>query len=153
MVYIESHERDEENPNDPDYIAAIEERDTRVYRAGVDIALVMGTSCKDVPTGWYRPEDKGWLDELPVGELEVDVSNEAIRYLNWLHLYALRTPHDLSRTTYNALVRAGLMEAEIASAIASFLSSARRAADRDADDPERSRDGDPLPAADPRDGR
>ncbi|KKN69157.1 hypothetical protein LCGC14_0443330 [marine sediment metagenome] len=152
VVRIESRDRDEENPLDPDYVAEVAERDTRVYRAGVDIALVMGTSCERVPDGWCRPEDAGWIDQLEVGDLKVDVSNDAIRYLNWLHLYALRTPQDLSRTTYNALVRAGLLEAEIAQAIASFLSSARREADRVADDSERSLDGDPVSTADPGDG-
>ena len=112
----------------------------------------MGTSCKRVPDGWCRPEDSEWIDQLEVGDLEVDVSNTAVRYLNWLHLYALRNAEDLRRTTYNALVRAGLLEAEIAAAIASFLSSARREADRVADRPERSGDGDPVQAADPGDG-
>ncbi len=152
IVRIESHDRDEENPNDPEYIDEVMERDTRVYRAGVDIALVMGTSCSSVPDGWCCPEDNGWIEELAVGGVEVDVSTPAMRYLNWLHLYALRTPEDLSRTTYNALVRAGLLEAEIAQAIASFLSSARRATDRDGEDSERDPDGDPVPSADSGDG-
>jgi hypothetical protein len=148
-VYIEDRDRHEDNPSDPDYLAAVEDRDTIVYQAGVNVALVMGTSCESVPDGHFRPEEDGWIEELDAGGIPVDTSTEARRYLNWLHLYALRTSDDLRRVTYSALVRAGLLEAEIAAAVASFLSVARQRPDHGSGPPGPGDDGDSISTDDP----
>lgn len=149
MVYISDKGREEENPNDPVYLASVDERESIVYQAGVNVALVMGTACKSVPEGFVGPDCNEWVEQLEAAELIVDVSTPARRYLNWLHLYALRNAEDLRRTTYNALVRAGLMEAEVAAAAASFLSAARRTADRGRDAEGPGEDGDLVPPDDP----
>ena len=151
-VHIESTDRDEANPNDPDYLDEVEDREIVVYQAGVNVALIMGTTCESVPDGYFGPDDIGWVDELTAADIPVDVSTEALRYLNWLHLYALRNAEDLKRVTYNALVRAGLLEAEIAAAIASFLSSARRSADNGGGPEGAGEDGDSVPPPDSGDG-
>lgn len=95
-VYIEDKERNEENPNDPDYLQAVQ--DTKNERGSVlmDIYFVMGSELYEIPTNGVEPPDSiAWsdvllnvLNKVKDGILNIPESGR-LRYLCWLKYYAL----------------------------------------------------------------
>jgi hypothetical protein len=63
VVYIEEKEREEENPNDPRYMAAVEEVHTERADAMFDALVMFGV---ELPDG--LPEDDTWLRKLKLLE-------------------------------------------------------------------------------------
>lgn len=63
--------REEENPNDPAYLAACAEAERRREAAGMDALILFGVELVDGP-----PQDDGWLRKLQFlakrGELDLD---------------------------------------------------------------------------------
>lgn len=59
MVYIESKGREEENPNDPNYLKALTNAEIRRSQASMDAMLMFGTELID-----GMPEDDSWIDRL-----------------------------------------------------------------------------------------
>lgn len=59
VVYIEAKDREEENPNDPRYIDAVEEVNRKRGDAILDALLIFGVELLD-----GLPEDKVWLKQL-----------------------------------------------------------------------------------------
>jgi hypothetical protein len=58
-VWIEAKEREEENPNDPRYIAAIEETNSKRAEAVFDALCIFGVELVD-----GLPEDDSWIKQL-----------------------------------------------------------------------------------------
>jgi len=59
VVWIEEKEREEENPNDPRYVEAVEEVQRRRAEAIFDALCIFGVELVD-----GLPEDAGWLKKL-----------------------------------------------------------------------------------------
>jgi hypothetical protein len=59
VVYIEAKDREEENPNDPTYIAAVEEASLKRSDAMFDALVTFGVDLVD-----GLPEDSTWLKKL-----------------------------------------------------------------------------------------
>lgn len=153
MIDVPDHEaggtRLEENPNDPDYQAALEARDQLVIGAFNRVAYTLGTACEDVPRGMYRPEEDGWLDELdaigarpPASE----IATVAGRYHTWLTVYAMTTDVDQTRVTTAVLLRGGLSDIEVIAAMERFRGNAKRRADQRLAAAAGGRHGDPVRA-------
>lgn len=138
-------------PDDPDYQAALEAYDTEVLGAALRVMKRLGTRCKSVPAGMYRPEEDGWVEELDAAGIVPDLSTEAKRYGEWLDLYA-SNPDDNRRLSMATLLANGITEPEVADAVARFQSRAVGGADNGVPDEGGDRDGDNDRAADPGDG-
>lgn len=59
VVYIEAKDREEENPNDPRYVAAIEEANAKRGIATLDALVTFGVELVE-----GLPEDESWLKNL-----------------------------------------------------------------------------------------
>lgn len=150
VIHNEDKGRAEENPSDPDYLAAREQWEGEAYLAGAQVALLMGTECISVPDGYHRPEDDGWLSYLRiVGMLdEVNPDDPVDRYWAWINYYALRTNDDLSLAVYAPLYAMNVSEEEVALAVAAFRRSKERRPDRGGFGLAQDGDRDSVPVAD-----
>jgi hypothetical protein len=135
VFHNEDKDRDEENPNDPDYQRAMQEYQIATYSAGANIAMLMGTEFKSAPPGEYGPDDDEWVSFLRMtssGLLdEIDLNDKAQRYFAWLNYWALRTNDDTSLCVMAPMLAASVSEEEVALAVSSFRSDKRRQTDRD----------------------
>ena len=130
-VHLEEKGREEENPNDPDYIAALEEYGQKTFDAGANVMLAMGVSVLEVPDGMSKPEDEDWVELLEAAGFEPDVHTEAARRLSWLSYYAITSEHDVIKIVLGVSRLTGVGEQEVAAAMEGFRGRAVRPADSD----------------------
>lgn len=128
---------EEENPSDPAYQRQLSDWHYRGNMAINRLFWGMGTELVSVPEGMFRPEDQGWIDyvkraETYTGEeVPVDVSNDEMRWVSWLSLYAIDNDTDLYLAGSIPQNLAGINEKEVADAVAAFRSVQERRADSD----------------------
>lgn len=134
----EARDRDEPNPNHPDYLAAIRLYDEQLVLAAWRAAAILGTSIESLPDGFPGPFDDAWIDELEAGLPEgqdLDVQREMdtprqknARYYDWLRLYAFGNEEDAFVVSAVSTSTVSLTEEEVAAYVESFRSAqARRA--------------------------
>lgn len=122
-TWIEDKQRDEQNPNDPDYLDALEQAHTARLNAVFTMLQVMGTAFESAPDEMCGPDDDAWIELLEAAGLSVDREwNKAQRYRHWLEEYALDHPSDRSKISALHFAYSGINEGEVAKAIA-FLGS------------------------------
>lgn len=130
MVMVEDKGREEENPQHPDYLRAMEEYEEATGLAAMNVLLLMGTAVESIPEGLSRPEDDDWVENLEFLEIEVDRDNPKARYLAWLRYSALTSDQDLAACVGIAREFAGVKEEDVASGIDSFRGRKARPANR-----------------------
>lgn len=140
-VLMEDKGREEENPNDPDYLLAVAEHKAAVALVANNVILILGTEIGHVPDGMARPEEDGWLDEMQVLGIEFDTESRSARKLAWLKFYAIRTDEDTVKALMGPMRSAGVSEVDVASAIDSFRSDEARPASDGSDGPQDGGDG------------
>ncbi len=118
-VYIETKDRSEQNPNDPDYIEAMEAYDIRLTESLIDMILTLGTEVDKLPEGFPKHTDKGWSDKLELAGLDIPEEDHP-RYLAWIKLCAARTLDDLQALILACARSAGVTEEDAAEAAGSF---------------------------------
>lgn len=148
VIYREDKGREEENPEHPDYLEALNNWSERQNEVSLNVMLSVGTSIIDVPDGVWGPDDGEWIDALEAAGIEVKRGSEAARYLSWLRFYALEEIKDLVRVSTVVAQLTGVREEDVAEATESFPGREERSGDPDPA-PARpdSEDRDPLPAA------
>lgn len=134
IVHIEEKGRDEENPNDPDYMRKRAQWGLDVANAGLNVALVLGTEVEYLPEGIIPCDSDQWIDDLRaanelVGHDIVIHTEGKGRYLDWLRQYAIATETDYFRLTRILTTGVLLSEEEVTRAAESFRSSLARATD------------------------
>ncbi len=117
--------REEDNPDDPAYLAAMMQFNACVIEAVTNVAFVMGTEIETLPPGTCGPEGKDWLEALDVLGVEVDERPRG-RYLAWLRYYAVTSQGDVLRILTASRTNLGLTEGEVGLAANSFPSRAAR---------------------------
>lgn len=123
VVWIADKERDEPNPNDPDYLAAMTRYlQDQTYRVA-DVSMALGTAVESVPEFMERPESDGWIEPLEAVGLVIDRDNRHKRYLAWLRLYAVTSNADLTRVMRGVTMLAGVTEEEVQRAVRAFRGS------------------------------
>lgn len=134
-VFIEEKGRDEENPNDPEYIRLLIELDEHQALAINDLFLAAGTEVLSVPEGYFKSEDDGWIASVEFAqnitgkELHIDRDNPIKRYLHWLRFYALETGGDIALATRLPMELGGIREGEVEEVMESFRSLPQRGTD------------------------
>jgi hypothetical protein len=128
-VWIESRQRDEENPDDPEYLAALEGLHTVRLLADQKARLALGTELISIPEGIEGPDGDGWIDGLRAVGVEPRIDTKALRYIEWLQLYAMVEHIDQAVVQAACFAATGILEPEVLEAINSFRSSAPRRAD------------------------
>lgn len=154
IVHLEESNRDEPNPNDPDYLRMLIEWQLNQASAAQTVALLLGTEIISVPEGWCRPEEQGWIDELRavyaitgLEGIELHEEPPMARYLDWLRLYAMTTEIDTYIMTRILTLGVLLTEEEVAQHAASFRRDHARITDSRDTTPAEPADGDSLPTA------
>ena len=89
VIYIEDKGRAEENPNDPDYIAAVTEANYQRSMATITASLTLGTEIESLPEGMAGPQDNEWIEIVEALGIEVPKDNKRLRYAAWLKYIAL----------------------------------------------------------------
>lgn len=86
VVYIESKGREEENPDDPDYLAAKQAHQARVAKAMSDAVIVLGTELESLPAGFPGPGDPTWNAQMRA--LGRRFEGQQDQYLAWVKYQA-----------------------------------------------------------------
>ncbi len=136
MSMIKEKGREEENPNDPAYLAALEEYEEVSALAGLNVLVLLGTTLETVPEGLQGPDDEGWVGDLQyVGVLPADFDDgdKRARYLAWVRYYAVANIEDHVKLMIGPMAKAGVSEEDVAKAIDSFPSRATRRANNKRD--------------------
>lgn len=122
-VYVADKEREEENPNDPAYLAAVRQREIDSAFAVTDAALLLGLEVVSVPEGFPGPDDPAWLEERELLGLSSGDTASA-RRLDWLKYKAAPDDADFKAVMLAVGRRAGTPEADVTAAIKSTGRSA-----------------------------
>lgn len=134
-VFIEEKGREEDNPNDPDYIAQVNQLAEEQDLAINDLLLGIGTSIKYIPDGYFRPEDEDWITQVEFSaglsgkNLRIEREDKIKRYLHWLRFYALETGADIALAQGMPVQLAGIREGEVEEVIDSFRGIPERGTD------------------------
>ncbi len=125
---------EEENPGDPEYVAALEAYQLQRNVTAANTLLLVGTAMKEIPEGLYGPEEVGlWFDQELMAHLGIEANTETNydRYLAWLELYAMAKQGDIL-AVFSILNRiAGIGEEDVQAAVAGFRGRTARRADSD----------------------
>lgn len=123
-------DRDEPNPNDPDYLKALELYQAEQLFRVTEVIMLLGTQVKELPDGFPGPERVDWIEPLLVlGVVEqdtIDHANKWARYLMWLRFYACQTQSDVAHVIGRVIAVSGVTEVEVQRAAAAFLRTTRR---------------------------
>lgn len=146
-VYIEEKGRDEENPNDPQYLRDCQRLSEEQNQAINDLLMGMGTEVVSVPKGYYRPEDDAWISQVEFAmnvtgrRLKVERDDAIKRYLCWLRFYALENGSDIAIVSNLPLHLSGIREEEVAAVMDSFRGLSERGTDPGSSSEESSENG------------
>ena len=119
VVFIEEKQREEENPNDPDYLRKMREATEKRNKVSLDTMILFGVDLVD-----DVPEDGRWVEKLrymeKLGNLNIedyDLSIPIEREFLYKRYIAVA-----SDDIIEILKRSGISEADIAQAMKSFQS-------------------------------
>lgn len=147
-IYLEDKGREENNPNDPAYLKALEERIELQTLAQVNVAVLYGTAIERVPEGFPGPDDRAWWGSLVEDGFltEDDVGTERRRYLNWVLMRAA-LGSDETLLFARVIALCGLTEGEVQEVVSSFRGRGIRGDDRSATPETSGADGDNVSPA------
>ncbi len=119
VQFIEDKGRTEENPNDPDYIAAKQQSDFDRGMLTINVYLTFGTQVVSIPDGMYMPETHDWSEDLESLGMKIAPKGRA-RYASWLKYYALNED-EVNELSLRAMRFAGVtLEVDTAAAVDTF---------------------------------
>jgi hypothetical protein len=124
MWHNPDKDRLEENPNDPDYLAAVQ---TAKFDQGMllySIFLAYGTSVLELPEGMQAFTETEWSDTLKeVTGIDVPTTGKA-RYVAWLKFYMLEDNEINDVITYSMRLSGAVKEEDVKEAVDTFRSDA-----------------------------
>lgn len=121
-VYVNRQKgRQEENPDDPDYIADKQAWQNELLFAQMDALLLKGTRVVFLPEAILPHTDDEWLEEYDILGVDID-RRERGRYLAWVKYIAAPAPNDIKLLTENIGKKTGVSEEEVAQAVDRFRS-------------------------------
>lgn len=134
VTYLEAKGRDEPNPNDPAYQEQLRQAMAKTERILNDLVIAAGCDIKHVPEEVATLESDDWLQDprIVVARslgLDFDPGDPIQRKVVWLQYYAVENWADDRLFQSMPGQVAGISEAEVMAALASFRSDAERGAD------------------------
>lgn len=137
-TFMEEKGREEENPADPNYLAALRDYRYDTGMLAVSTYFILGTRVEgELPPGVEPVTTEGWVDELKSVDPRVDIPSAGPRrYLAWLKYHAL--PDEDQNSLLQACVRysGGTLEADVTAAQASFRNQPARDTTNGVHDPD-----------------
>ena len=113
-VWIEEKGREEENPNDPDYVAAMNVWNANAGMRVLNALIVSCLKIKDINDA-YDPDGEDFKDFLFAVELE-PAEGKAARFIQWFHTYAV-VRDEFHQLTRWLMELAGVGEEDVAEAM------------------------------------
>lgn len=100
VKWNEERQRDEPNPNDPDYQDAMRKVEAEAILTMRNLAIALGTEVKSLPEGYFPPEADDWFNapamQMAVRHgLKLNTEDPIERYLAWMLYYAIEDYTDL----------------------------------------------------------
>ncbi len=137
MVFDENKARDEENPLDPDYVAA-----HNLWAAATAVRLLRalvaaGTKLESRPDDMMADDSEEFEQFMELVQIPISANSQG-RYTQWVMYVALTSPEDMNALNIELMRLAGAREEDVAEAQALFRSIEERRADNGAS-PKRSR--------------
>lgn len=118
-MYIEAKGREEENPSDPDYLAALRQWKYDVGMRGLRALIPSGTTLESVPEGLPGPEDEDYIDLM--ASMTIDPgAGRFTRYVQWVLHVACAGLDDVDDLSKALQRRIGVTEEDVAKAQAMF---------------------------------
>lgn len=111
--------REEENPNHPDYTAAVEKWQTEMSKAVIDLMIVFGTEFHSCPDSAEGPNSKKWQRRLNAAGISVP-DDEFGRYLLWVKTIAAPKNEDMELIMLEVGRLSGVVENDVQDAVGSF---------------------------------
>lgn len=87
--------REMENPDDPEYLEALQAWKMESSNATVNALIILGTELVSKPKDLPGPDDKQWLEDYAELGLPMKPESATWRYLTWVTFKAAPTSHDL----------------------------------------------------------
>lgn len=136
MFYAKDLGRDEPNPNDPAYLAALEDAQNRRAWASIKAALVLGTSIEELPPDTEGPDEVDWemVRALRKWSVQQMPSDPYSRYEAWIRYFGmLGAGNELVEFVHLVrwlFVAAGMTAEGAAQIVATFRDAEGRGSDR-----------------------
>lgn len=133
-VFVEDLGREEENPNDPNYISAVGDYQMKLTDAITDAVIVFGTSLASTPAGFPTPyaDYDEWAFPLSIiGIIVPQPRNEKdqLTYSSWVKYVAAATQEDLENLIATVSEISGVSEKAVAQAADQFRGEEERTPD------------------------
>ena len=129
VCYIEGKDREELNPNAPEYLIAMEDWEAELNAKLLDASIVLGIQVHRLPEDFPKPEDTPWAEKLK--RLDIDISDDSDdRLLAWIKFCAAPTVKDLNSLILACSRNIGVTEEDLASSAELFRNRKERRAGR-----------------------
>ncbi|GAF79299.1 unnamed protein product [marine sediment metagenome] len=114
--------KEEENPNDPNYLDATEKYLLNLADASNNVVLLRGTEIVGIPDDVPGPDSKQWKEEMTVLEMSM-IDNKRARYLAWVKGIAAPLESDINGLFTEIGRLTGVSEEDVAQAAERFRST------------------------------
>ena len=123
VVYDKEKERSIENPQSPEYLKAMQKFQEEQGFAMLDACIALGTELHDMGDSGLSPiEQTDWIDELEAAGLTFATDRPRIRYTMWIKAVVATREEDLLTIVRDGLLRSGVTQEDVSSALSSFRS-------------------------------
>lgn len=119
VVFIDSKQRQEENPADPDYIDALAQHQAEMGMRLLDVIVATGTALKTLPDGLMGPDDPDLLPTIEFMGIAVPRGKLAT-YAKWVTYFAAPSSEDWGLLMNALLEKTGTKEEDVAAALSTF---------------------------------
>lgn len=118
-VWDSEKERSIPNPNDPEYIKALDKNRMQRGTAMIDVLIGLGTEIVHIPEGMQTPDDEEWVENLSFVSIEVPKLKIG-KYLAWVKYYAAEDARDIQLLAKKGSAALGVSEEDVARSIENF---------------------------------
>jgi hypothetical protein len=124
-TYNTNKGREEDNPNDPEYLVELQRYNAQLARSMSDALIVLGTEFESKPDELPSFDDETWLEEVNLLRVYKTTSRKG-RYLAWVKTVAIGNDEDFQAIA-NLVKRAmGVPEGDVAEQAKRFRSNPQR---------------------------
>ena len=123
--YNQDKGREEENPNDPDYLTELQRYNTQLARSMSDALIVLGTEFESKPDELPSFDDETWLEEVDLLRVYKTRTRRG-RYLAWVKTVAIATDEDFAAITNSVKRSMGVPEEDVSQQAKRFRANKER---------------------------
>ena len=122
-IFIADLGREEENPNDPSYLASMNKYQMALANRVSDTIIMLGTTLSSVPKSVAHPHDdyRDWSEPLNAVGIEIpDIEKELLVYCAWVKYVAATSQDDINNLIASVSKLSGVSEKDVAQAANQF---------------------------------